>query len=61
MALGMYFDSFGSLCDPVTGLFVYLGIGGELGQEELDIALSFMAGSPALKSLVRVSFLFLYS
>ena len=39
MALGVYFDSFGSLCDLVPGLLVYLGIYVELVQEGLDIAL----------------------
>ena len=32
MDLGMYFDSFGSLRDPVPGLIVSLGIAVELGQ-----------------------------
>ena len=39
MALGVHSDSFGSLCAPVPGLLVYLGIDVELGQEVLDIAL----------------------
>ena len=39
MALGMNFDSFGSLCAHVPGLLVSLGIDVELGQEGLDIAL----------------------
>ena len=36
MALGMHFGSFGSLCAPVLGLIVSLGIDVELGQEGLD-------------------------
>ena len=39
MDLGMHFVSFVSLYDPVPGLLVSMGIGVELGQEGLDIAL----------------------
>ena len=39
MALRMHFGSFGSLCAPVLGLIVSLGIDVELGQEVLDISL----------------------
>ena len=39
MALGIHFDSFGSICDPFTGLIVSLGVDVELGQKGLDIAL----------------------
>ena len=39
VTLGMHFDSFGSLYDPVLGLIVYLGIDFELVQEGLEIAL----------------------
>ena len=31
MDLGMHFDIFGSLCEPVLGLIVYLGTDVELG------------------------------
>ena len=37
MALGMNFDSFGSLCAPVLDLLVSLGIDVELGEEILNI------------------------
>ena len=37
MALGMHFDSFGSLCAPVPGLLVSLSIDVELVQEGFDI------------------------
>ena len=33
MILGTKFDSFGSICVPVPGLIVYLGIDDELRQE----------------------------
>ena len=39
MNLGMHFDNCGSLCAPVPGLLVSLGIYVELGQEVLDITL----------------------
>ena len=39
MALGMHFDSFGSLCAPVLGIIVSLGIDIELGKGGLDTAL----------------------
>ena len=39
MELGMYFDSCGSLRDPVQRLLITLGIWVELGQEGLDITL----------------------
>ena len=39
MALGMHFDSFGSLYDPVLSLLFSLGVDIELGQEVLDIDL----------------------
>ena len=39
MALGMHFDSFVSLCAPVLGLLVPLGIDVKLVQEFLYIAL----------------------
>ena len=38
MALGMHFESFCSLCDPVLGLLISLGIDVELEQEGLDIS-----------------------
>ena len=56
MAMGMHFDSCGSLPAPIPGLFVSLGILVELVQGGLDNILSI---SPALKSLVRASFLLL--
>ena len=39
MVLGMHFDSFGSLCVPVPGLLVYLGIDSGLVEEVLGITL----------------------
>ena len=39
IALGMHFDSFGSICVPVPVLLVSMGIDVELGQEGLYIAL----------------------
>ena len=39
MALGVQFDSFGSLCAPFPGLIVSWIIDVELGQEDLDIDL----------------------
>ena len=39
IALGVHFDSFGSLCAPVLGLIVSLGIDVELVQEGLDVTL----------------------
>ena len=39
MALGIHFDSFGSICAPVPGLLVSLGIDVELEQDGLDIVL----------------------
>ena len=39
MALGMHFDSFGSLYEPVSGLLVFLNFFVELVKEGLDIAL----------------------
>ena len=35
----MHFEKFGSLCAPVSGLLVSIGIYVELGQEVSDIAL----------------------
>ena len=39
MALGMNFDSFGSLLEPIPGVLVSQGIFFELGQEGLGISL----------------------
>ena len=39
MAMGMHFDSCSSICDPVPGLLVSLGIYVELVHEVLDIIL----------------------
>ena len=39
MALGMKFGSFCSICAPVPGLLISLGIDIEMGQEGLGIAL----------------------
>ena len=37
--LGIHFDKFGCLCDPVPGLLVSLGIYVELVQESLYVSL----------------------
>ena len=39
MDLEIQFDSFGSICAPVLGIFVSLGNYVELGQENSDISL----------------------
>ena len=51
MALGMQFENCGSLCFPVTGLLVYMGIGVELEQEGLDITLVLDGQKPRLEIL----------
>ena len=37
--LGVHYESFGSLCAPIPGLLISLGIDVELGQEGLDAVL----------------------
>ena len=59
MAVGIHFGIFGSLCVPVPGLLVYLGIDVELVQEGLDISLILDIYKAILEVLVGVSFLLL--
>ena len=44
MDLGMQFDSFGSIYDPVPGLLISLGIDIELGQKGRPMA-DYVSGS----------------
>ena len=53
MTLYMHFDNSGSLCAPVPGLIVYLGIYIELGQEGLDITLVLHGKKARLEVLIE--------